>query len=246
MQAPAQRLALGRYSDSMATASTHRRGTSAPNVVQATIPELVALARSLMVPGERRILGVTGAPGAGKSTLTAALTAAIPEAALVSMDGFHLANAELTRLGRRERKGAPDTFDVGGYAELLLRLRRQGGQPQGQTIYAPLFDRQLEESIGSALPVPPDAGLIITEGNYLLLDTGGWEHALAAIDVVWFLEVPDSLRVPRLIRRHQQFGRSAEGAEAWVQQVDEGNARLTGATRSRADLVVQLVDAATT
>ena len=213
----------------------------ASGVVQATIPELASLARSLMVPGERRILGVTGAPGAGKSTLTAALMAAIPEAALVPMDGFHLANAELTRLGRRERKGAPDTFDADGYAALLLRLR----QPQGQTIYAPLFDRQLEESIGSALPVPPDAPLVITEGNYLLLGTGGWERVRAAIDVVWFLEVPDSLRVPRLIRRHQQFGKSAEGAEAWVRQVDEGNARLTGATRSRADLVVQIVDAAT-
>ena len=231
---------MGRYSDGMATASTHRRGTSAPGIVQATIPELVALARSLMVPGERRILGVTGTPGAGKSTLTAAMTAAIPEAALVPMDGFHLANAELVRLGRRERKGAPDTFDADGYAALLGRLR----QPQGQTIYAPLFDRQLEESVGSALPVSPDAPLIITEGNYLLLGTDGWERALAAIDQVWFLEVPDSLRVPRLIRRHQQFGKSAEGAAQWVQQVDEGNARLVQATRSRADLVVQIVDTA--
>lgn len=214
-------------------------------VVQATIPELVALARSLMVPGERRILGITGAPGAGKSTLTAALTAAIPEAALVPMDGFHLANAELVRLGRRERKGAPDTFDADGYAALLGRLR----QPEGQTIYAPLFDRQLEESIGSALPVSPDALLIITEGNYLLLGAGDawqghWERVGAAIDVVWFLEVPEALRVPRLIRRHQQFGKSAEGAAQWVQQVDEGNARLVQATRSRADLVVQIVDVA--
>ena len=212
---------------------------SAPRVVRATIPELVALARSLMVPGERRILGVTGAPGAGKSTLTAALTAAIPEAALVPMDGFHLANAELMRLGRRDSKGAPDTFDADGYAALLGRLR----QPEGQTIYAPLFDRQLEESIGSALPVSPEAPLIITEGNYLLLETGDWEKVGAAIDQVWFLEVPDDLRLPRLLRRHQEFGKSAEFAAQWVQGVDEGNARLIEATRSRADLVVQLVEA---
>ncbi len=191
------------------------------------------------MPGQRRVLGITGAPGAGKSTLTAALTAAMPEAALVPMDGFHLANAELLRLGRRDRKGAPDTFDADGYAALLGRLR----QPDGQTIYAPLFDRQLEESIGSALPVSPDAPLVITEGNYLLLGTGGWERVGAAIDAVWFLEVPEALRLPRLIRRHQQFGKSAEVAEAWVQQVDEGNARLIEATRARADLVVQLVDA---
>jgi pantothenate kinase len=224
----------------MADSSIHQRGQSAPSLLQASIPELVALARSLMVPGERRILGITGTPGAGKSTLSAALIGAIPEAALVPMDGFHLANAELLRLGRQGRKGAPDTFDADGYAALLGRLRH----PEGQTIYAPLFDRGLEESIGSALPVSPDAPLIITEGNYLLLEEGGWERALAAIDQVWFLEVPDDLRLPRLIRRHQQFGKSAEGAEAWVQQVDEGNARLTQATRSRADLVVQLVDAA--
>ncbi|WP_424950723.1 nucleoside/nucleotide kinase family protein [Deinococcus sp.] len=223
----------------MADTSTSRRGNSAPSVIQATIPELVALARSLIMPGQRRVLGITGAPGAGKSTLTAALTAAMPEAALVPMDGFHLANAELLRLGRRDRKGAPDTFDADGYAALLGRLR----QPDGQTIYAPLFDRQLEESIGSALPVSPDAPLVITEGNYLLLGTGGWERVGAAIDAVWFLEVPEALRLPRLIRRHQQFGKSAEVAEAWVQQVDEGNARLIEATRARADLVVQLVDA---
>jgi pantothenate kinase len=228
----------------MTDSVTTQRGSSAPNVIQASIPELVALARSLIVPGQRRVLGITGAPGAGKSTLTAALTAAIPEAALVPMDGFHLANAELMRLGRQGRKGAPDTFDADGYAALLGRLRQQGGQPEGQTIYAPLFDRGLEESIGSALPVSPDAPLIITEGNYLLLETGGWAQVGAAIDVVWFLEVPDELRLPRLIRRHQQFGRSAEGAEAWVQGVDEGNARLIEATRSRADLVVQLSEAA--
>jgi pantothenate kinase len=222
----------------MADSVTNQRGQSVPSVIQASIPELVALARSLIMPGQRRVLGITGAPGAGKSTLTAALTAAIPEAALVPMDGFHLANAELMRLGRRDRKGAPDTFDADGYAALLGRLR----QPEGQIVYAPLFDRGLEESIGSALPVSPDAPLIITEGNYLLLDSGGWERVGAAIDVVWFLEVPDDLRVPRLIHRHQQFGKSAEFAAHWVQQVDEGNARLIEATRSRADLVVQLLD----
>ena len=212
-----------------------------PEVIQATVAELVVVAQSIIVPGQRRILGITGAPGAGKSTLCAALMAGLgPEAALVPMDGFHLANAELQRLGRRDRKGAPDTFDADGYAALLARLR----QPGGELIYAPRFDRALEESIGSALPIPPEAPLIVTEGNYLLLEQGGWGRVRAAIDAVWFLEVPDALRLPRLIRRHIEFGKAAGDAEQWAAEVDGRNAQLIAATRSRADLVVQLTDTA--
>ncbi|MFC4454555.1 nucleoside/nucleotide kinase family protein [Deinococcus sonorensis] len=212
---------------------------SMPPVLQASAPELVTLARTLMGPGQRRVLGIVGTPGAGKSTLCAALMAGLgQDAALVPMDGFHLANQELERLGRRNRKGAPDTFDADGYAALLERLR----QPQGRLIYAPLFDRQLEESIGSALPVPPGAPLIITEGNYLLLQEGEWGRVRAALDTVWFLEVPEALRLERLVRRHQQFGKSAREAEQWVQQVDQRNAEVIRATRSRADLIVQLTE----
>lgn len=211
--------------------------SAGPSTLQATTADLVTLARTLMVPGERRLLGIVGTPGAGKSTLCAALTAGLgDQAALVPMDGFHLANQELLRLGRRGRKGAPDTFDADGYAALLGRLRR----PEGRTIYAPLFDRQLEESIGSALPVPPDAPLVVTEGNYLLLQDGDWARVRAALDVVWFLEVPEELRLERLIRRHQEFGKSAAEAEAWVAGVDQGNAELIETTRARADLIVQL------
>ena len=210
-----------------------------PEVIQATVAELVSRARSLIVPGQRRVLGITGSPGAGKSTLCAALMAGLgSEAALVPMDGFHLANAELQRLGRRDRKGAPDTFDADGYAALLARLR----QPSGGLIYAPRFDRELEESVGSALPVPAGAPLIVTEGNYLLLEQGSWGQVRAAIDAVWFLEVPDALRLPRLIRRHIEFGKAAGDAEQWAAEVDGRNAELIAGTRARADLVVQLVD----
>lgn len=194
------------------------------------------------MPGERRVLGIVGAPGAGKSTLCAALMAGLntPElgeqAALVPMDGFHLANAELTRLGRRDRKGAPDTFDADGYAALLGRLRR----PEGQTVYAPFFDRSLEESIGSALAVLPGAPLIVTEGNYLLLDTGGWGRVRSALDEVWYLEVPEDLRLSRLVRRHIEFGKAPEEAAEWAGRVDGRNAEMIQATRGRADLIVQL------
>ena len=212
------------------------RRSAAPPLVRAGLAELVKRARALMVPGERRILGVIGAPGAGKSTLCAALVGALgDDAALVGMDGFHLANAELERLGRRQRKGAPDTFDADGYAALLGRLR----QPAGQTIYAPSFNRDLEESIGSALPVFAQTPLIITEGNYLLLDSGAWSRVRPQLAAAWFLDPPDGLRLERLIARHVAHGKARSEAEAWVSAVDQPNADMINATRDRADLIVQ-------
>jgi pantothenate kinase len=201
-----------------------------------TLPDLVSRARTLLTSGERRILGLTGSPGAGKSTLAAALQAALGDrAALLPMDGFHLANEELRRLGRAGRKGAPDTFDVGGYAALLTRVRQQ----QEDVVYAPRFDRHLEESIGSALPVPRAAPLVITEGNYLLLD-GPWQAVRAQLDDVWFLAPPDELRRAHLIARHEVHGRDPRAARAWVESVDDANAHLIEAARDRADLVVRL------
>lgn len=207
-----------------------------PEPVTLTLPQLVDRARTLMIPGERRLLGLTGSPGAGKSTLAAALQAALGDgAALLPMDGFHLANEELRRLGRAGRKGAPDTFDAGGYAALLTRVRQQ----TEEVVYAPRFDRHLEESIGSALPIPRVAPLVITEGNYLLLD-GPWQAARAQLDEVWFLAPPDDLRRAQLIARHEAHGRDAQAAQAWVESVDDANAGLIARARDRADLVVRL------
>lgn len=210
--------------------------TPPPAHLHTDIETLAARARALILPGQRRILGITGTPGAGKSTLCDALATALGEdACVVPMDGFHLANRELERLGRRSRKGAPDTFDAGGYAALLRRLQTD----VDRVVYAPYFDRALEESIGSALPVPPHTPLILTEGNYLLHD-GPWQDVRAALDEVWYLDIPQELRLERLIRRHEQFGRSPDAARAWVEAVDQQNAALIEATRTRADLVVQL------
>ncbi|GGR92946.1 nucleoside/nucleotide kinase family protein [Deinococcus sedimenti] len=200
-----------------------------------TLPELVLRARALIVPGERRILGLCGSPGAGKSTLSSALLDALgDQVAVVPMDGFHLANEELRRLGRAGRKGAPDTFDVEGYAALLGRVRRREG-----VVYAPRFDRHLEESIGSALPVAPEVPLVVTEGNYLLLD-GPWQVARAQVDEVWFLAPDEARRRAQLVARHEAHGRDPAAARAWVAAVDDANARLVEATGGRADLVVRL------
>ena len=193
--------------------------------------ELLAYASALSAAGERRILGITGPPGAGKSTLAQRLAAALgPErAVLVGMDGFHISDAELRRTGLRDRKGAPETFDRAGYAALLRRLREEAG-----TVYAPAFDRALEDSIAAAVAAPPTVPLVITEGNYLLL----WPEIRPLLDEVWYLDPPPAARLSALIARHVAFGKSPAEAESWVQASDERNAEAVAAGRDRADRVL--------
>ncbi|MDX2677879.1 nucleoside/nucleotide kinase family protein [Streptomyces soliscabiei] len=207
-----------------------------------TFDDLLIRARALAGDGRRRaILGITGSPGAGKTTLAERLVrelngAGEPWVAHVPMDGFHLADVELDRLGRRDRKGAPDTFDAAGYAALLRRLREESDGDE--VVYAPGFERVLEQPVAGAVPVPPTARLIVTEGNYLLLATGAWQRVRAALDEVWFCAVAEDERVRRLVARHEEFGKGHEEAVAWVLGTDQRNADLVAATRDRADLVV--------
>ena len=208
--------------------------------------EIVARVRALVGTGERRVLlGITGSPGAGKTTLARALAAALrpdPPAGLavddwvahVPMDGFHLADVELERLGRRDRKGAPDTFDAHGYLALLRRLRAD----EPPTVYAPQFERDLEQPIAGAIPVPAAARLVITEGNYLLLDTGPWPAVAGELDEVWFCDLRDDIRHERLVARHIAFGKPPDFAVEWVRTVDEPNARRIETGRDRADVIV--------
>jgi pantothenate kinase len=203
------------------------------------LESLVARARALSADGRRALLGICGAPGAGKSTLAAAIAVALNEAAvLVPMDGFHLANAELERLGRRNRKGAPDTFDAAGFVALLERLRRQSDD----VVYAPVFRREIEEPIAGAIAIERHIPLVITEGNYLLLDQEPWSRARALLDECWYIEGPEDERLRRLIARHVEFGKTADEAHEWVHRSDEANARLIAETRGRADLVVRWPD----
>ncbi|KXO95458.1 Pantothenate kinase (plasmid) [Tsukamurella tyrosinosolvens] len=196
--------------------------------------ELIARARELIARPGRVLLGVAGAPASGKSTLAEGLVAALgDDAVLVPMDGFHLDDAVLRRHGSWERKGAIDTFDDAGFADLLHRLRAAEG-----TVYAPRFDRGLEASIGGAIEVGPEVPLVVTEGNYLLAESGAWPRARAALDEVWFLRIDPVLRRERLIARHMRFGRGPEEARARADGTDETNARLIEATAARADRIV--------
>ena len=196
--------------------------------------------RDLIKRSGRTLLGLVGPPGAGKSTLAAALLAEFADVAQgLPMDGFHLANVELERLGRRGRKGAPDTFDGAGYVALLRRLLVQADD---EVVYAPEYRREIEEPIAGAIPIHARTQLVITEGNYLLLDDGAWAQVAGLLDEVWYVDVDDAVRLRRLTQRHQQFGRSAEDAAAWVAGTDEPNARLIEASRARASFVFRWDD----
>jgi len=197
---------------------------------------LITAARHLIRAGQRSFLGITGAPGSGKSTLAEIIEAELaPDAVLVSMDGFHLSDTELRRLGRYERKGAIDTFDAAGYVNLLRRLH----SGEDSIVYAPRFDRSIEESIGSAIPIPRDVPLIITEGNYLLVDDSDWANIRGLLDECWYVEPEDDERRRRLIARHVQFGREPEEAHERTQRVDERNAEMIKETKKNASRIVR-------
>jgi len=218
-----------------------------PAVPQSSLDEAVERVRRLAADGRRHLLGVTGPPGAGKSTVCAALAAALPPGAavVVPMDGYHLAQAELERLGRADRKGAPDTFDAAGFVALLERVAAQrgsasfGGAPS-EVVYAPQFRREIEEPVAGAVPVDPGTPLVVVEGNYLLLEDGAWARVRPLLDECWYVDVPDDLRLERLVGRHVAHGRAPDAAAEWVHRSDEANARLVAASRDRADLLVRL------
>ncbi|GAA4405619.1 nucleoside/nucleotide kinase family protein [Fodinibacter luteus] len=190
--------------------------------------------------GRPALVGLAGEPAAGKSTLAASLVSALTErgcaTVLVPMDGFHLANVALAALGRAERKGAIDTFDGAGYAALLSRVR--AGAPS--TVWAPTYDRSIEESVAGAIAVPPGTEVVVTEGNYLLVDEAPWDAVRGLLDEVWAVRVDPAVRTERLVARHVAFGKPPARAAAWVASVDEPNAALIRATLHRADLEVVL------
>lgn len=200
------------------------------------IQQAVAALRLRVAPGRRALLGIVGAPGSGKSTFAACLREILGprSAVVVPMDGFHLGNTVIDGTPLKDRKGAIDTFDVGGYLSLLQRLARA----DEAVVYAPEFRRSIDEPVAASIAVPADIPLVITEGNYLLADEPRWRKVRAQLDEVWFLDTPPALRLSRLVERHVLFGKDRTAAEAWAHGSDETNARLIEATRSEADRII--------
>jgi pantothenate kinase len=202
---------------------------------------LAARDRILEISNEaqaRILIGIVGKPGAGKSTVTAKLKELLPEkeTKVLSQDGYHLSNAQLNELGRSDRKGAPDTFDPQSFTELLKRV----AQDSKNEIYFPIFHREIEESIAAEGLISPETKIVLVEGNYLLLDSHGWQNVATHLTESWYLKIDDELRLKRLVARHIEFGKDPEFAHSWAHGTDEVNAKIIETTILRADAVLNL------
>lgn len=184
---------------------------------------------------DRIVVAIAGPPGAGKSTLAAELAALLPEgsAAVVPFDGFHYDDAVLEKIGWRQRKGAPETFDLDGYESLLARLKTAD-----RDVAVPIFDRSMELSRAAAAIVPKTVKFILTEGNYLLLDEAPWDRLARLFDLTIFLDVPRDELERRLIQRWLDHGRTPEDGRAWVESNDLPNVDRVLSRRRAADIVV--------
>ncbi|MFT3942290.1 MAG: nucleoside/nucleotide kinase family protein [Ancrocorticia sp.] len=186
-------------------------------------PSLEATLRQLAQQPDCTILGIVGAPGAGKTTLVESIlawsTANNLTVAWLPMDGYHLADVELTRLGLLHKKGIIETFDGYGYVNTLRRIR-EGNEP---VVYAPAFERDLEQPIAGALPIASGADLVLTEGNYLLDPSKPWTGVRDLVDEIWFVDASSETRRARLMTRHVQFGKSPQQASDWIDDVDAPN-----------------------
>jgi pantothenate kinase len=186
----------------------------------------------------RFIIGIVGKPGAGKSTLTSHLIENLPKdsVSLVPMDGYHLSNLQLKNLGLSDRKGAFNTFDSNGYVSLLKRINTE----TDQDIYYPVFHREIEESYAADGVVLANTRIVLTEGNYLLFDKAGWEKVAAELTEIWYISINDSVRIERLVKRHEFYGKDKESALNWATGTDEINAKIVESTAARADVIINI------
>lgn len=200
-----------------------------------SVEEIADVVRARMSRDYRIVVGIAGSPGAGKSTIAADLAGALsPDAVVLPMDGFHFSQHRLRKLGRRKRMGAPDTFDVTDFLATLVAVRRGFGRT-GASIAAPGFDRESEEPVPDAIHLSPEFPVVVIEGNYLLLGSGGWERVAPLLDLSFFVELDRETRIERLVARHEYYGKSPTEAAEWALGPDESNAVLIETTADRAD-----------
>jgi pantothenate kinase len=185
----------------------------------------------------RTIIGIVGKPGGGKSTLSKYLLKGMDPTivSVVPMDGFHLSNKVLKELGRSDRKGAQDTFDINGFTALIKRIKLDSSDP----IYYPVFDRSIEESIAAQGVVYPSTRVVIVEGNYLMHDRDGWQEISPLLDQSWYAFLDEDIRISRLISRHIAFGKDPESAKAWAKGSDQINAELIETGVGRCDFLIR-------
>lgn len=203
--------------------------------VQLLVEEIASL---LQGSKPRTMIGIVGKPGAGKSTVVTEIQKqfSAEEVAIIPMDGYHLSNEELIKLGRRERKGAPDTFDVEGFISLITRVRNEIDKDHT----FPIFHREIEASKADEGIVLRNTKVIVIEGNYLFSEEHNWSEVFPLLDQSWFIEIDDEIRMQRLITRHIKYGKTPQEAEEWSRGSDEENAKFIAKTASRAERIIKL------
>ena len=195
-------------------------------------------ATALLAQPGRRVLGIAGGPGVGKSTLAQRLAAELgPIAAYVPMDGFHMKHSKLEALGTAADKGMPHTFEGAAFADFLAQLKAATGDMNG-----PGYSRKIEDVVDNAFTVPATTRLLVVEGNYLLLATAPWWQVKPLLDRAVFIEVPRETVRARLMARHAEEGLfTEERNRAHIERVDLVNYDTVMRSKPRADVAIEIV-----